>query len=797
MSYQGPHVAVTQTFESAPGAVAVEGLPTAIVGSSFEVFSNSVIGELKTASAVTLGYGTTKGVIFNETVAGKQAYDFYKPKVEVSVGGKTFEIEATATALGFDVKEKPTYEITSADTASMPMCKTTASAGSAIGLKTVAVATDLRNYGIIAGQTVTIGSAVHVIASISSDGMVITLESAIATTAVTSGDTVVIGVASVALNTIANTITFQSPLSGVRVGDIVAFKSKVTGADASYKASIIRIFDNGKSVEIFTSTKPTVDTGYLDIKNIESFEAVSGGFTSGVTAVSIKRFVAFAKSFTSTGVTATPSTSPTSKFTVANTAFSASFAGLGIGDVIKAGAGGATYYNVTGVVVGGTNTEIFVDGAAAGTTIFAFRPVTKATVRATFRAINIAPVEAVQRITGEDDIVKYFGRISPYNELAFMIAQARRGNGGKVVYARNVSPKLADISSGYSAALEDLKMFDVYSHAFGTTDFSIVGGISSYCNQQSEKYRAHERIARVTYDADSAYTMLRKIVATATGTKSVTIAGALAAGCGIGDVFVGYTDGVETIRTTLTATPSATAINAADNVAGTVNSGAILAGSKYKQAMQIAALASVDSRRMKIVCPGHFAGTIDGTDIANIPPYFLTAYYAGLDDGLVVSQSHTNFGQAPGITNISLKTDTYFSVDDLDIIGEAGIDILIQDGLQVSNAIMSRHDLSTDMFDILTREWSVTKQVDITSKTLRKTAKKYVGKYNITKPLLDTVTRDLRIAAKALVDSGVTFAITIVSVERSKEVADKVVIGVKQTVFIAGNYYDININVGA
>jgi len=790
MSYQGPHAAVTQTFDSAPGAVAVEGLPAAIVGSSFELFSNHVIGELATASAETLGYGTTKDVVYGETVAGKRAYDFLKPRLEVSVGGRTVEVSATADANGFTINEKPTYEIGTADTATMPMCKTTASAAVTTSVKTINVGIDLRNYGIVAGQSVVSGSnLIGTIASISTDGMSVTLE-ANAAYAIANNGEVIFGVTASA-PTVANTIKLSTPISGLQAGDIVSFKASVTGSEASYKASVVRIFDNGKAVEINTAATPTVDTNYTGITTLEGFVTASGGFTAKINTVVAKRLVAFAESIKPAGYAVAASGN---KFT-AVTATDATISTIATGDTVKYG---TKYAKVTGVVVNGANTEIYIDKSdASGALINAFRTKIKATVRATFRAINIATTEVVQRIVSKADIETYYGRISPYNELAFMIDQARKGNGGKVVYARNVSPKLTESTSQYATAIEELKMFDVYSHAFGTTNFGIVGAIASYCNQQSEPYRAHERVARVVYDAESAYTILRKSTASLS-TVTLAITGALSAGCGIGDVVVLLDNtGAEIARRKVVMTPTNSAVTVDSILAsGTVDSAYILAGSKFKQAQQIAALASIDARRVKIMCPSYFAGTIDGTDFDALPPYFLSAYYAGLDDGLIVSQSHTNFGQAPGITNIALNTDTYFDVDMLDIIGAAGVDILIQDGIQVTNTIMSRHDLSTDMLDILTREWSVTKQVDLSAKTLRKIAKKYVGKYNITKPLLDTVTRELRIGAKTLVDTKVTANIVIVSVERSKEVADKVVIGVKQTVFIAGNYYDITINVG-
>ena len=116
------------------------------------------------------------------------------------------------------------------------------------------------------------------------------------------------------------------------------------------------------------------------------------------------------------------------------------------------------------------------------------------------------------RITGVKDIFTYFVNpaetsIDPRNELAFMLNEIFTTSGGKVCYGVNVDSSAENLSTEYDNALEELKLIDVYSHSFGTTDAGVNGIIGDYCDEQSEPYQAHERIGIICYDTDDLYLM--------------------------------------------------------------------------------------------------------------------------------------------------------------------------------------------------------------------------------------------------------------------------------------------------
>jgi hypothetical protein len=200
------------------------------------------------------------------------------------------------------------------------------------------------------------------------------------------------------------------------------------------------------------------------------------------------------------------------------------------------------------------------------------------------------------------------------------------------------------------------------------------------------------------------------------------------------------------------------------------------------------------NRRVKVCWPGYFTGDFGGNTIT-LPPYYITAARCGMDGGLVVSQSCTNFSSSlPGISNIQLGTNFYFRKEQLDEIGGGGVDIAIQD-TSMSQTIKSRHDLTSNMDAIEYREWSITKQADVAAKTYRSAVAPYVGKYNITDELIAFLSSVINIASSVLIKKTVVKSTQLDSVAQDDLVVDKINITVTITVFVAGNYFDITLNV--
>ena len=177
-----------------------------------------------------------------------------------------------------------------------------------------------------------------------------------------------------------------------------------------------------------------------------------------------------------------------------------------------------------------------------------------------------------------------------------------------------------------------------------------------------------------------------------------------------------------------------------------------------------------------------------------LPPYYITADIAGRDGRILVSQSFTNMSFTPyGLSNITLNTNFHFKKSELDTIGAGGIDIMIQDQ-STSQTIKSRHDLTSNMDAVEYREHSITKQADVSAKTYRSAVAPYVGKFNITDDLLRFIGQVCNIVSQKLTKTpGIIANATVSSIKRDEVIADKINIYITITVFVAGNYYDIEL----
>jgi hypothetical protein len=93
------------------------------------------------------------------------------------------------------------------------------------------------------------------------------------------------------------------------------------------------------------------------------------------------------------------------------------------------------------------------------------------------------------------------------------------------------------------------------------------------------------------------------------------------------------------------------------------------------------------------------------------------------------------------------------------------------------------------------KERSITKQADKAAKFLRSVIDPYVGRYNISDDLFKFLNMILGAAAGVLTKQGIVKSCSINSITRDPDIADKVLINVTIVVYVAGNYYEITLNV--
>ena len=646
--------------------------------------------------------------------------------------------------------------------------------------------------------------------------------------------------------------------SKVAVGDILNFSSlALSGSvDAPKKASVTAVI-NKNTIRFNTNKLPagSVDLIFNQYEP-QSSTPVAIGSTIQLYSYSINRLVGFSqsyglKSIYSSGVTSTTTSSPaiaegvTIDAIITSTSFSilksslTPFGGatviLNKGDVFAVRTAIVplnkeerdpdsnkvmnlytidTITFVAGITsdtdkyIITTTSPVYISNVTAGTQtaidagnfIDAWSPEVETEVVADFRAIRSQEHNVVKRIAGIQDIYAAWVRtdetsIDPRNELAFMMSIMFERSGGKVCYGINVDSSAGNISTEYGNALEELKLFDVYSHCFGTTDPGVNGIIGTYCDDQSAPYEAHERIGIICYDTDDLYLMGTDSISSITN-GTIVLSGALnllTAGVTVNDQVKLYDEnGLYIDVATVLETPTLTNAVVTDWTGSTVTpkSAHFESGRKDDQAVRIGSI-KYGNRRVTQLFPGWFYAVYDGNRIA-LPPYFIASAIAGMDSGLLASQPFSNMSfSIPGLSNIELNTGTYFRKAQLDEIGGGGVDIMMQ-STSISQTIKSRHDLTTNMDAVQYRERSITKQADVCAKTLRTTVNPYVGRYNIQDAnLFRFLGQACSIACSKLIKDAIIFNISVKSIKRDEVIDDKINFYVEATAYIAGNYYDI------
>lgn len=675
--------------------------------------------------------------------------------------------------------------------------------------------------------------------SIGADETKVNLSTSVA--AAVNGYQIIIGAAgsTAALRDTPNTLYDENAdfiANKVRVGDLLKFSSQaITGTVTTPEVATVTSVINKNTIKFNTENLNASANGHIDSDFSKyKYTSVTPGSTVSVYSYDITRLVGFSENLqykdlnSGAGVPVTyvsdttfyiPDTvggdsvpAPTAgdifAMTAANNGATTedrsafTYMRLYKMDTVQYDSGNSRYVvNVSSVIYFSSSsaTEVAYDN---GDFVHVWTPKIETNVLGDFRAVRTEENQVVKRITSVEDIFTNWVRsgeesIDPRNELAFMMNIAFQRSGGKVCYGVNVDATAANLSTEYGLAFDELKIYDVYSHALGTTNAGVNGTVASYVNAQSEPYEAHERIAVLGYDEQDVY-----LQGTDTGSNTsgglITINGSfnpITAGVTVSDKVKIYTSAnVFVEEVSVTATPSSTTqIQTNGSVA--YASGHVykfLSGRKADQAQKISSL-GIGQRRVSIVWPGYFSARFGNENLTEVPPYFITAAITGMDSANLASQSFTRLDFAiPGLSNISLNTSTYFLKSDLDEIGGGGIDLMIQDS-SITQTIKSRHDLTTDMSAVQLRERSITKQADVSAKTIRAAIDPYVGKYNIDQNLLNFIGQVCGVVSTKLVKNGVIKKLKIKSIKRDEVIDDKINIFLEATAFIAGNYYDVTL----
>ena len=188
------------------------------------------------------------------------------------------------------------------------------------------------------------------------------------------------------------------------------------------------------------------------------------------------------------------------------------------------------------------------------------------------------------------------------------------------------------------------------------------------------------------------------------------------------------------------------------------------------------------NRRAYSVFPDTIKTIIGGIEKA-LPGYYACAAIAGMVAAQPPQQGFTNF-PITGITGV-VGTEK-FTKRQLNVMAGGGTYILIQDA--IGGPVMSRHQLSTDLTSIETRELSITKVVDFTAKFLRLAVRKFIGINNINTGLLDSLGTTINAVLKFLEEAGVLNGSNLNNIAQDKVNKDTVLVDVTLDVPYPCNY---------
>jgi len=153
------------------------------------------------------------------------------------------------------------------------------------------------------------------------------------------------------------------------------------------------------------------------------------------------------------------------------------------------------------------------------------------------------------------------------------------------------------------------------------------------------------------------------------------------------------------------------------------------------------------NRRVVVTAPDRLGTPIDGID------FLVEGYYAAAALGGQFAAkrpekplTHENL---PGFTSVKGSSD-YFGKAQMKILSGGGLWVFEQ---TADNApVRHRHQLTSDMTNVKTREFNITSQVDFTAKYLRKAVRSLTGRNTITGTVLDQVNVALQGARDFIVD---------------------------------------------
>jgi hypothetical protein len=200
---------------------------------------------------------------------------------------------------------------------------------------------------------------------------------------------------------------------------------------------------------------------------------------------------------------------------------------------------------------------------------------------------------------------------------------------------------------------------------------------------------------------------------------------------------------------------------------------AIVALTDIATAMSVIA-AAYGNRRLLWVQPQDCLVTIDGLN-QKVAGYYACAAIVGMIAQQNPAQPLTNFPMV-GLVGVQGSHDKY-SEAQLSIAAGGGVYWLIQDA--EGAPVISRHQLTSDLTSVETRELSILKAIDFTAKFMRGSLKRFIGRYVITDQLLNMLGVVAQGVLDLLKDTGVIASGDVTKVVADTTQPDKILLDVE------------------
>lgn len=371
-----------------------------------------------------------------------------------------------------------------------------------------------------------------------------------------------------------------------------------------------------------------------------------------------------------------------------------------------------------------------------------------------YKALRTDVALSPQTIESTADIENKLGKIIPENPLAYG-ASIMFDNAAVAIFALGVQ---SNDSVGFSLAKDIITERDVYVIALLTQDKSIIATYKAHAEAFAVPEKNKFRLVIGNHDLPTIKTLVSSQTTGSSVTDPNTTKIIFLDDSSATFISSGVIPGDEiTIETGALAAASPYIVDkvlnenrlqvmVADEFASVQSAftySVTRSLTKDQQAEEIkAGSESFGSKRCIMTFPATIV--VDDTDL---PGYYLNASLAGMVAGLPSQAGLTS----KGIASIDgLKySNFYFTDDQLDVIASGGTCIFVQ---QTETSLpYIRHQLTTDMTLLETKEISVVKNNDYLSIFFREIVKPFLGEWNVTPELIGII--------KQALNSGITYQV--------------------------------------